>query len=109
MLIRGESAIEFTDIGRWWGNDPREKKQAEIDIMGTAGNDAALFGECKWKNEKTDLSVLEKLVSCSGLFSYVSKHYYLFSKSGFTRACEEKAASMGNVTLVTYEEMIKLL
>lgn len=108
LLILGESAVEFTDIGRWWGNDPRDKKQVEIDIMGTAGNETALFGECKWKNEKTDLYVLEKLVNRSGIFSYVRKHYYLFSKSGFTKACEEKAAGMGNVTLITYEEMIGL-
>lgn len=105
MLLRGECAVPFTDIGRWWGNDPREKKQVEIDILGTAGNDTALFGECKWKKEKADLAVLEKLVNRSGLFSYTNKHFYLFSKSGFTKACEEKAAFMGNVTLVAYEEI----
>lgn len=106
LLSRGEAEVEFTDIGRWWGNDPREKKQVEIDIMGAADERTALFGECKWKNERTDLSVLEKLVNLSELFSYQRKHFYLFSKSGFTKACEERAAKMGNVTLVTYESMI---
>lgn len=106
LLIRGEAAIDFTDIGRWWGNDPREKKQIEIDIMGTADHNTALFGECKWKNEKVDLPTLEKLVNRSEIFPYANKYFYLFSKSGFTPACTDRAEAMKNVILVEYAEML---
>lgn len=34
LLLSGKCPIEFTSLGRWWGNDPIEKSQAEIDIMG---------------------------------------------------------------------------
>lgn len=55
----GKAAIDFLDLGRHWGTNPKTRKQFEIDIMGTADNDTALFAECKWRNEKVDLEVLE--------------------------------------------------
>ena len=102
LLLDGNSPIAFTSLGRWWGNDPIHKRQAEIDIMGEQDKDTALFGECKWTNEKVDLGVLETLIERSNLFAYQNKHFFLFSKSGFTKGCEEKAKQMGNVSLKTY-------
>ena len=103
--MQGKAAIDFTDLGRYWGTNPRTRQQFEIDIMGTADKDTALFAECKWRNEKVDLDVLETLLERSEVFSYRKKHYYLFSKSGFTKGCEEKAKELGNVTLVWYGDM----
>lgn len=88
-----------------WENG-KTKQQVEIDIMGTADKNTALFGECKWTNEKIDLKILEDLVEKSKLFHYENKHYYLFSKVGFTKGCMDKATEMGNVTLMNYEEMV---
>ena len=51
--MNGNSPVEFSELGRWWGNDPIEKKQTEIDIMGEQDKQTALFGECKWTNEKS--------------------------------------------------------
>ncbi len=106
QLLDGRCPVEFSSLGRWWGNDPVEKKQTEIDIMGEQDKDTALFGECKWTNEKVDLGVLETLVKRSRLFSYSNVHYYLFSKSGFTKGCIDKAEEMGNVSLVGYMEIV---
>ncbi|MBQ8038536.1 MAG: restriction endonuclease, partial [Lachnospiraceae bacterium] len=83
------------------------RQQVEIDIMGTADKNTALFGECKWTNEKVDLGVLEGLVEKSQLFHYKNKHYYLFAKNGFTKGCMEKAEDIGNVILVSYDDMVK--
>ena len=105
-LLTGECPVEFTSLGRWWGNDPIEKSQAEIDIIGEQDKATALFGECNWTNEKVDLGVLETLVKRSRLFSYKIIYFYLFSKSGFTKGCIDEAKKMGNVTLVSYAEMI---
>ncbi len=107
LLLNGESPVEFTDLGRWWGSNSKTKQQEEIDIIGTADKNTALFGECKWTNEKVDLSVLEKLINRSELFPYQNKHYYIFAKNGFTTACTNKASEMGNVTLVEFSDMIK--
>ena len=99
--------IEFVSLGRWWGNDPRKKNQTEIDIMGEKDSASAVFAECKWRNENVDLDVLETLVDRSGLFHYTKMHYFLFSKTGFTKGCVEKAKLMGNVTLVTYNDIVR--
>lgn len=107
LLINGKTPIEFTSLGRWWGNDPVHKCQAEIDIMGEQDKNTALFGECKWTNEKIDLGVLETLIERSNIFSYKTKYFYLFSKSGFTKGCTDKAKELGNVFLIDYDEMIK--
>lgn len=105
LLLEGQCEVNFSDIGRWWGADPKTKSQEEIDIMGT-DKDSALFGECKWTNEKVDLGVLETLVERSALFNYKTAQFYLFAKSGFTKGCMERAAKMRNVTLVSYEDML---
>ena len=107
LLLSGKSPVEFKSLGRWWGADPARKAQSEIDIMGEQDKNTALFAECKWTVEKVDLAVLETLVARSKLFPYKNKHYFLFSKSGFTKGCEDKAKALGNVSLVTYGEMEK--
>ena len=106
QLLVGNVPIEFVSLGRWWGNDPIQKSQAEIDIMGEQDSESALFAECKWRNEKVDLDILETLIERSRLFRYTKVHYYLFSKSGFTKGCVEKAEDMGNVTLVSYVDIV---
>lgn len=106
QLLDEKCPVEFSSLGRWWGNDPTEKKQMEIDIMGEQDKDTALFAECKWTNEKVDRGVLETLIKRSKLFSYTNVHYYLFSKSGFTKGCIEKAEEMSNVCLVSYGEIV---
>ncbi|HJJ87509.1 MAG TPA: ATP-binding protein, partial [Methanocorpusculum sp.] len=105
-LLTGNSPVEFTTLGRWWGNNPATKSQVEIDIMGEQDKDTALFGECKWTNEKVDLGVLETLIQRSNIFHYKNTHLYLFSKSGFTKGCIKKAAELGNVILVTYADIL---
>ena len=106
QLLIGNSPIKFVSLGRWWGNDSINKCQAEIDIMGEQDDKTALFAECKWRNENVDLDILEKLVDRSMLFRYSKVHYYLFSKTGFTKGCMEKAEEMGNVTLVKYQDIV---
>lgn len=64
------------------------------------------FAECKWRNENVDLDALKTLLDRSGVFHYTKVHYFLFSKTGFTKGCIENAEEMGNVTLVSYEDII---
>lgn len=107
LLLAGKCAVNFNSLGRWWGTNPKTKSQEEIDIMG-ADKDSALFGECKWTNEKIDLGVLEALTQRSTLFRCQKPYFYLFAKTGFTTGCIAQAAKMGNVALVSYEDMLKV-
>ena len=107
LLLDGRSPVEFASLGRWWGNDPIEKTQAEIDILGEQDKTTALFGECKWTNERVDLGVLETLVHRSHLFQHSKVYCFLFSKSGFTKGCIDRTNELGNVTLVEYADILR--
>lgn len=107
QMLEGKCLVEFRDLGRWWGTDPAVKSQAEIDIMGDQDGDTALFGECKWTKEKVDTGVLETLAQRSRIFHYRNVTLYLFARKGFTEGCRKRAQDLGNVELVTYEEMLK--
>ena len=107
LLLKGRAPIEFRDLGRWWGTDPSTRKQEEIDIMGEQDRETALFAECKWTNEKVDKKVLETLVERSRLFHYSKTILYLFAKTGFKKGCREMAEELGNVTLVSYQDIYR--
>lgn len=95
-----------TEVGRWWGNNPMKKCQEEIDILAVSSEKQALFGECKWKNEKLDMDVVDELIRKSQLFpQYKEKYYYFFSKSGFTKAVREYADMHSEVYLISLEDM----
>lgn len=95
----------FIHLGNWWGTDKRTHQQVELDVVGFSDDERdGYFGECKWKNEPIPRSVLEKLITNSEIFKYPIKHYYLFSKSGFTDSCQELAEKI-NCQLFTFEKM----
>ena len=101
-------SFDVLKLGRWWGNNPVLKRQEEIDILGV--NDiekAALFGECKYRNEILDLNVIELLMQRSELFTkYHKKEYICYSKTGFSNAAITFAAQQkNNVKLFDLEEL----
>ena len=96
----------YTGFSRWWGANPATRQQEEIDIV-ASGENIALFGECKWRGEKTASDELDKLVRRSAnLLQDCEKEYFLFSRSGFTKGLTERAERAGNVTLVGLEELL---
>jgi len=103
----GNIPFTFLDAGRWWGGDPRTKKETEIDIVATDSAGSAIFCECKWTKDKVDAPILKDLAERSGLFSYKDKHFYIFSKSGFTPGCVKLAKEMGNARLISFGDMMK--
>lgn len=105
---KGALPILFTSIGRWWGTDPTDRSQVEIDLIASEGNDY-LICECKWKNERLDLPVLSKLRKKADVFRRDRKNtwYFLFSKSGFTDAVREEAKKLGDVILIDIDEIMK--
>jgi hypothetical protein len=91
-------------FGKWWGNNPIKKQQEEIDIVGM-NKESALFGECKFRNEKCGLSVLNQLFERSQLLKVKKRYYYIFSKSGFTKKIIEAAEHRRDVTLVGIDDL----
>lgn len=94
----------FGKLGRWWGTNPAKKQEEEIDIV-ALGENQMLLGECKWRNAKVDISVLQTLLERGGLFTCPEKYYYVFSKSGFDKSTEGLAKQAG-IRQITFREML---
>jgi len=105
VLKKKESPISFKKIGRWWGSNPKERREEEIDFIAFSG-DKAIFGECKWRGAQIGEDVLNELVRKSALFpQFKSSHYMLFSKSGFKTSLRDKAEKQDNILLVGLDEL----
>lgn len=104
---RGELPILYTSIGRWWGTNAATHGQEKIDLIANDGKDY-LFGECKWRNEKLDISVLKDLKAKADAFRINRKnsYYVLFSKSGFTEAVLNEVRSDDSILLVDLAELM---
>lgn len=104
---KGELPILFTSVGRWWGTNSVTHSQEEIDLVANDRKDY-IFGECKWRNEKIDLSVLRELKAKADIFSRNrnNTYYVLFSKSGFTEAVIAEAESDSSIMLVNLNELM---
>lgn len=100
--------ILFTSIGRWWGTDSATRTQVEIDLIANDGKEY-LIGECKWRNEKLDMTVLQALKEKADVFNKNRGRtwYVLFSKSGFTQAVIEEADKDDSLILVGMNELMR--
>jgi len=94
----------FDSIGRWWGNNPIEKKQEEIDIIASNGK-TAIFGECKWK-ETVSTDVLNELRRKAEMFrQFNKKYYYIFCKGGFSEGLQTIAARDKSIRLISLDDI----
>lgn len=112
FLLRLNTKIKlpfiFTNIGRWWGSDPQNKKQAEIDIIAN-DNKNYIFCECKWRNVPIDVNVLRTLQNRADLVIKHEKngkvYFAVFSKSGFNEEMKKQAVKEGNVLLFNADDL----
>ena len=104
--IQSRLPFLFTNIGRWWGTDPKSRKAIEIDLIASDGK-SYLIGECKWRNEQTDLSVLKELQNKADVFRAKREKtwYILFSKSGFSSGVKEEAEKREDIILIDLEQL----
>lgn len=71
--------------GRWWGNNPIERKEEEIDLVGE-GKDFSILGEFKWRNRDFEEGELEKLIN-KGRFAPINQaelFYLIVTKNDFS-------------------------
>ncbi len=113
MRYAEDLPFDLADAGQWWGTDPREKKQIQIDIVGVPVQESNqkipkyLIGSCKFKTEKIGLNELELLERYATVFAKGEKYYYvIFSLGGFTEELLSVAHER-NVMLLTLEDIYK--
>lgn len=99
-LIRENSAGELPFLaslfGRWWGTDPREKAETDIDLIAAdKESKSILLGECKWRNSFDESKTIELLEYRASLVKgFEHRTYYLFTKNPVNDALREKAKSL---------------
>ena len=111
--IQGAFGSFLTETGTWWGveqlqddNGKWYQQATDIDVVGLSTVDnTAVIGECKFKNEKIDKSIYEKLIGRSRLISgkYNVTKYILFSLGGFTEWFD--TIDKTNLALITIDDM----
>lgn len=97
------------DAGRWWGGDPKTKKQAEIDLVApSADGTQVIVGSCKFRAAPLgpgDLALMAQYADAMG-GGFASRYYWFFSLGGFTPAFYERmAAEPKTVRLLTLEDL----
>lgn len=95
------------EIGRWWGSDPKTKREEEIDIVGF-GSGFGLYCECKYRNQPVGTDVFQSLVNKSYLIPREAMYYFLFSKTGFTDALSQLAKENPHIQLIDAKAMFEL-
>jgi uncharacterized protein len=93
-------------IGRWWGSNPRSRKEDDIDILALdAHRQSAIFCECKYRRKLFDMGEYKDFFNATAIITEPAKrYYYLFSKSGFT-ATVRTQAQLDSVKLVGLDEL----
>lgn len=105
--IAGRLPFEFADCKRWWGNNPIRRREQEIDLIAASGDGSkVIYCECKWQNEKMTERIIDELIEKSEIFNHKEKHFYFFSKSGFTKDAEKRASS--NIKLISFDGMCNM-
>ena len=98
--------VFYNEIVRWWGANPKLKREEEIDIV-AANDEEAIVCECKWRNELTDVDIIHTLLERAKLLHYKRCYYYVFSKVGFTEGAKAFAAERQDIKLIEFAEMVK--
>ncbi len=107
--IDGRLPCLVTSVGRWWGTNPTNKEQTDIDVVGLAKTERKLLlGECKFRNDAVGKDVVFALMQRNGLVDrlYQTAGYLLFSKSGFTPWVMEHKEELGLIPL-TLEDLFR--
>lgn len=104
--LQNKNSFLLLELGSWWGNDIKNKKPVEIDIVGI-GENKRLFGEIKYKNSLFDKNELDDLIASSELnnFTNKEKEYIIFSKIGFSDYVLDFSKN-NKVELITIKDLL---
>ncbi|MCL2087963.1 MAG: ATP-binding protein [Oscillospiraceae bacterium] len=78
----GKLPFVATSFGAWWGNDQRNKTQADFDLIAANRKTKQIvLGECKWKDNLNIETQIKKLGDKDHLLEeYTERYYYIFTK-----------------------------
>ena len=106
ILKYSEPPFLIREAGRWWGRNPKTKKDAEIDVVAVSAEnpDEGIIASCKYQNSKVgpaELNLMKEYGDAMGKIRI--RHYWMFSKSGYTPSIQELASD--SIRLYTLEDL----
>lgn len=105
--IAGHLPFAALEFGQWWGTDPREREETDIDIVAINKIERELLvGECKWRNTLDESTAIQTLESRSELLRGYSKRYLaLFTKKPASAGTRAKAENRDDLLLVSTADL----
>lgn len=103
----GKLPFLASSFGRWWGTDPRERAETDIDLVAADKESRSiLLGECKWRNSFDESKALEMLEHRATLIKgFERRSYCLFTKNPANEVVQKKAESRLDLELVSVKDM----
>ncbi len=104
---RGRLPFLASEFGAWWGADPTAREQVDIDVIAADSlSKAAVFGECKWREQFDETSAMDTLVYRAGLVKgYERRSYVLFAKNPVGAGTSAKVAARDDFSVVTADRL----
>ncbi|MBQ9251713.1 MAG: ATP-binding protein [Clostridia bacterium] len=113
LLHMDQLPFPIHEIGEWWGTLPKEKKEAQIDIVATSIREnnvqdgrQYLIGSCKYLNDQVGVEEFALMKNYASAFTSIQDecYFYIFSKSGFTQKLHELEKN-GEVHLISLSDI----
>lgn len=82
---KGEIEPLLTDIGTYWYDNPKEKKNGQFDVVGKA-KDGYVFFECKYTDKPIDDEIIKEELEQISQTTLKPYQYGFISKNGFNLA-----------------------
>lgn len=88
--------VSFDQLGSWW-----DRNGNEIDIIALNSREKTMIAcEVKWANEKTDIGVLNTLLSRTRMLNFAGKITpMLVSRAGFTEGCMKEMERINGIAI----------
>ena len=100
----GELPFFAEEVGRWWGNNPIEKRQEEIDIVAQDSENAILC-ECKYTEKPFDEKELSDLQASAPCIKRNNKYFWIFSRKGVSAEVKKIIQNQSNYKVITVKDL----
>jgi len=100
----GELPFFAEEVGRWWGNNPIEKRQEEIDIVAQDSENAILC-ECKYTEKPFDEKELSDLQNAAPCIKRNNKYFWIFSRKGVSAGVKKIIQNQSNYKVITVKDL----
>ena len=92
------------EVGRWWGNNPIEKRQEEIGIVAQDSENAILC-ECKYTEKPFDEKELSDLQASAPCIKRNNKYFWIFSRKGVSAEVKKIIQNQSNYKVITVKDL----